>query len=66
MIRFDHLCCFERVGQSFEYCKDKHKRKYAKIDKDFILDTKRDGFYPKNKLKSKLWNKWDWDIKTHR
>ncbi len=40
MIRFDHLCCFKRVGQSLEYCKDKYKKKYAR---------NRQGFYPKNK-----------------
>ncbi len=33
MIRFDHLCCFKRVGQNFEYCKDKHKRKYGRNKK---------------------------------
>ncbi len=27
------------------------------IDKDFILGTKRNGFHPKNRLKSKLWKK---------
>ncbi len=39
-MRFDHLCWFKRVGQSFEYCKDKHKKKYAK---------NRQGFYPRYK-----------------
>jgi hypothetical protein len=33
------------------------RKNMLKIDKDFILDTKRDGFYPKNRLKRKLWNK---------
>jgi hypothetical protein len=29
----------------------------VEIGKDFILDTKRDGFYPKNRLRRKLWKK---------
>jgi hypothetical protein len=33
------------------------RKNMLEIDKDFILDTKRDGFYPKNKFKSKLWKK---------
>jgi len=49
MIRFDHLCCFKRVGESLEYCKDKYKKKYARNRQGFYPNTKRDGFYPKNK-----------------
>jgi len=34
------------------------RKNMIKIEKDFILDIKRDGFYPKNRLKRKLWKKW--------
>ncbi len=40
-IKFDHLCCFERVGQNLEYCKDKHKRKYGRNRKGFYLRYKK-------------------------
>ncbi len=40
MIKSDHLCCFERVGQNLEYCKEKYTRKYDKNIK---------GFYPRYK-----------------
>jgi len=33
------------------------KENMVEIEKDFILNTKRDGFYPKNKLRRKLWKK---------
>jgi hypothetical protein len=29
----------------------------VEIEKDFILDMKKDGFYPKNRLRRKLWKK---------
>ncbi len=29
----------------------------VELEKGFILDTKIDGFYPKNRLKMKLWKK---------
>jgi hypothetical protein len=29
----------------------------VEIKKDFILDTKRDGFYHKNKMRRKRWKK---------
>ncbi len=57
MIKSTHLCCFKRVGQNLEYCKYKHKRNMVEIEKDFILDMKKDGFYPKNRLRRKLWKK---------
>jgi len=33
------------------------KENMVEIEKDFILNTKRNGFYPKNKLRRKLWKK---------
>jgi hypothetical protein len=38
----------------------------VEIEKDFIQDTKRDGFFPKNILRKKLWKKRNWDIKAHK